>query len=122
MLNVGTPQPGQTVIVVGLGGVGMAAMLTALAHDDVRVVAVVDQLAEKLERARAMGAHETFTPQAAREQGLKGAVVIEAAGHPSRWTSIDLTAPGGRTITVGLPHPTLESPCRRWGSSPRDGR
>ena len=105
VLNVGTPGPGQTVIVVGLGGVGMAAMLTALAHDDVHVVAV-DQLAEKLERARAMGAHETYTPQAARERGLKAAVVVEAAGHPlALETSIDLTAPGGRTITVGLPPP-----------------
>ena len=39
----------------------MAAVLTALAHDDVRVVGV-DQLADKLDRARAMGVHEAFTP------------------------------------------------------------
>ncbi|MGH3525233.1 MAG: alcohol dehydrogenase catalytic domain-containing protein, partial [Mycobacterium sp.] len=31
VLNVGKPGPGQTVAVVGLGGVGMAAVLTALA-------------------------------------------------------------------------------------------
>jgi len=37
---------------------------------------------------------------------VKAAVVIEAAGHPiALETSIGLTAPGGRTITVGLPHP-----------------
>ena len=103
VLNVGKPQPGQTVIVVGLGGVGMAAMLTALAHDDVRVVGV-DQLADKLDRARAL-AHETFTPDEAiaRAQGDGGGrgrrppVALE--------TAIDLTAPGGRTITVGLPRP-----------------
>ncbi|HME74255.1 MAG TPA: alcohol dehydrogenase catalytic domain-containing protein [Mycobacterium sp.] len=105
VVNVGKPQPGQTVVVVGLGGVGMAAMLTAAAHDDVRVVAV-DQLPEKLDMARRAGAHAAYTPQEALDEGLKAAVVIEAAGHPiALQTAIDLTAPGGRTITVGLPRP-----------------
>lgn len=36
----------------------------------------------------------------------KAVVVIEAAGHPAALeTSIALTGPGGRTITVGLPRP-----------------
>ena len=105
VLNVGEPQPGQTVIVVGLGGVGMAAMLTALAHDDVRVVGV-DQLADKLDRARALGVHEAYTPDEAIQRGVKATVVVEAVGHPAALqTAIDLTAPGGRTITVGLPPP-----------------
>jgi Zn-dependent alcohol dehydrogenase len=105
VINAGQPQPGQTVIVVGLGGVGMAAVLTALAHDDVRVVGV-DQLPDKLERAKAIGAHDAFTPEQARDLNLKAAVVIEAVGHPSALeTAIDLTAPGGRTVTVGLPRP-----------------
>jgi alcohol dehydrogenase len=105
VINAGRPQPGQTVIVVGLGGVGMAAVITALAHDDVAVIGV-DQLADKLELARTTGAHEAYTPDEARERGIKGAVVIEAAGHPrALQTAIDLTAPGGRTVTVGLPPP-----------------
>jgi alcohol dehydrogenase len=105
VINVGKPEPGQTVVVVGLGGVGMAATLAALAHDDVRVVAV-DQLPDKLEMARRAGAHEAYPPQQAIDIGLKAAVVIEAAGHPSALqTAIELTAPGGRTITVGLPRP-----------------
>jgi alcohol dehydrogenase len=105
VLNAGRPQPGQTVIVVGLGGVGMAAVLTALAHHDVRVVGV-DQLADKLDRARAMGVHEAYTPDEARESAVKAAVVIEAVGHPlALETAIALTAPGGRTVTVGLPRP-----------------
>ncbi|MDX1872285.1 alcohol dehydrogenase catalytic domain-containing protein [Mycolicibacterium sp. 120266] len=103
VLNAGHPTPGQTVAVVGMGGVGMAAMLTALAHDDVRVVAV-DRLPEKLSRARELGAHETYTPEEAA--GVKAEVVIEAVGHPAALeTAIGLTAPGGKTITVGLPHP-----------------
>lgn len=103
VLNVGDPQPGQTVIVVGLGGVGMAAALTALAHDDVRVIGV-DQLSDKLDRARALGVHETYTPQQGAD--IRATVVIEAAGHPAALeTAVGLTGPGGRTITVGLPRP-----------------
>ena len=105
VINVGKPQRGQTIVVVGLGGVGMAAVLTALAHDDVRVVAV-DQLPEKLTAARALGAQDTYTPQQAIGNAVKAPVVIEAAGHPEAvQTAIELTAPGGRTITVGLPPP-----------------
>ncbi|RAU99081.1 alcohol dehydrogenase [Mycobacterium colombiense] len=106
VLNVGHPRPGQAVAVVGLGGVGMAALLTALTYDDVRVVAV-DQLPEKLAAARRLGAHDTYTPQQAAEAGVKAAVVVEAVGHPAALeTAIGLTAPGGRTITVGLPPPS----------------
>ncbi|MCV7102915.1 alcohol dehydrogenase catalytic domain-containing protein [Mycobacterium palustre] len=105
VLNVGDPRPGQSVAVVGMGGVGMAAMLTALTYDDVRVIAV-DQLPEKLAAARALGAHETYTPQQAADGAVKAAVVIEAVGHPAALeTAIGLTAPGGRTVTVGLPPP-----------------
>lgn len=102
VLNAGEPKPGQTVAIVGMGGVGMAAMLTALAHDGVRVIAV-DRLPDKLALARELGAHETFTPGQA---DFTAQVVIEAVGHAGALeTAIGLTAPGGRTITVGLPAP-----------------
>lgn len=105
VLNVGNPRPGQSVAVVGLGGVGMAAVLTALTYDDVRVIAV-DQLPGKLAAARDLGAHETYTPQQVADGAVKAAVVVEAVGHPAALeTAIALTAPGGRTITVGLPPP-----------------
>ncbi|MCG5433132.1 alcohol dehydrogenase catalytic domain-containing protein [Mycobacterium sp. MYCO198283] len=106
VLNVGRPEPGQTVAVVGIGGVGMAAILTALALDEVRVVAV-DTVADKLAKATAVGAHEAMTPQQATDAGLKATVVIEAAGHPAALEgAVGLTAPGGRTVTVGLPPPS----------------
>lgn len=105
VLNVGKPQPGQSIVVVGLGGVGMAAVLTALSYNDVRVIGV-DQLPEKLARARAVGAHETYTPQQAVDRRISAAVVVEAVGRPAALhTAIELTAPGGRTVTVGLPPP-----------------
>ncbi|MBJ7339400.1 alcohol dehydrogenase catalytic domain-containing protein [Mycolicibacterium sp.] len=103
VLNAGRPRAGDTVAIVGMGGVGMAALLTALAHDDVEVIAV-DQLPDKLARATELGAHTVVTPEEAGE--LKARIVIEAAGHPAALeTAIGLTAPGGRTVTVGLPHP-----------------
>ncbi|MGK2866592.1 MAG: alcohol dehydrogenase catalytic domain-containing protein [Mycobacterium sp.] len=102
VLNAGRPQPGQTVAIVGMGGVGMAAMLTALAHEGVRVIAV-DRLADKLALARDLGAHAVYTPEQVTE---KAAVVIEAVGHAGALEgAIGMTAPGGRTITVGLPAP-----------------
>ncbi|MBJ7464000.1 MAG: alcohol dehydrogenase catalytic domain-containing protein [Mycolicibacterium sp.] len=102
VLNAGRPRAGQTVAVVGMGGVGMAAMLTALAHEDVRVIAV-DRLPDKLALARDLGAHATYTPEEVTE---KAEVVIEAVGHAAALEgAIALTAPGGRTITVGLPAP-----------------
>ncbi|MGV0643886.1 alcohol dehydrogenase catalytic domain-containing protein [Mycolicibacterium sp. XJ879] len=105
VLNAGRPRAGDTVAVVGLGGVGMAAVLTALAHADVRVVGV-DRLPDKLARARDLGVHDAYTPQEALDGGIKAAVVIEAVGHAAAvQTAIALTAPGGRTVTVGLPAP-----------------
>lgn len=103
VLNAGQPRPGQTVAIVGMGGVGMSAMITALAHDDVRVVAV-DQVPEKLSRAIELGAHAAYAPDDVGD--LKAEVVIEAVGHPAALeTALALTAPGGRTVTVGLPRP-----------------
>jgi alcohol dehydrogenase len=103
VLNAGRPQRGQTVAIVGAGGVGMAALLTALAHDDVSVV-VIDRLPEKLAKATELGAHAAVTPD--RVGDLKAQVVIEAVGHPAALeTALAVTAPGGRTVTVGLPHP-----------------
>jgi alcohol dehydrogenase len=105
VLNAGAPRPGDTVVVVGLGGVGMAALITALAQPDVRVVGV-DALSAKLEAARALGAHSAMTPGEAAAQQLKAPIVVECAGNVRAFeAAIAMTAPGGRTITVGLPAP-----------------
>ncbi|MEZ0382884.1 MULTISPECIES: alcohol dehydrogenase catalytic domain-containing protein [Mycobacteriaceae] len=105
VINVARPAAGQTVVVVGLGGVGMAAVLTVLAHDGVDVIAI-DQLPEKLAAASGLGVQRTYTPQQALDAGVRAPMVIEAVGHPAALqTAIELTAPGGRTITVGLPPP-----------------
>ena len=104
LLNAAPPAPGQRVTVVGLGGVGMAALLTALALD-VEVVAV-DTVPEKLAIAARLGAVRTAHPSEAPREDLRGDVVVEAAGSARAFeTAVALTAPGGTTVTVGLPHP-----------------
>ena len=105
VVNAGRVRSGETVIVVGLGGVGMAALLVALAHDGVRVIGV-DANHDKLRLARDLGAHEVFTPMDVVTSGVKGDLVVEAVGRAVAFeTAIDVTAPGGRTVTVGLPAP-----------------
>lgn len=105
LTNSAAPTPESTVAVVGLGGVGMAALLVARAIGVARLIGV-DALPDKLDRARELGAHECFTPEQARAEQVVADIVIEAAGHPSAFeTAIELTAPGGTMVTVGLPAP-----------------
>lgn len=105
VLNAARPKPEDSIMIVGLGGVGMAALITAVSQSVSRIVAV-DTLEEKLEHARRLGAHETYTPQQVLEQGIKVKYVIECAGNPKAFeTAFAATAVGGTTITAGLPSP-----------------
>ncbi|MFJ6423929.1 alcohol dehydrogenase catalytic domain-containing protein [Streptomyces hydrogenans] len=105
VLNVRPPRDGDTVAVIGLGGVGMAALMVAVAAADCRVIAV-DTLETKLVQARELGAAEALTPQQAVEAGVAADLVVEAAGHPRAFeTALGLAAPGATVVTVGLPAP-----------------
>ncbi|MFE6253938.1 alcohol dehydrogenase catalytic domain-containing protein [Agromyces sp. NPDC057865] len=106
VVNAGAVQPGQDVVIVGLGGVGMAALITAVSLRHGLVIGV-DAVPAKLARARELGATAAMTPDEAVAAGLRAPLVVEAAGHPRAFeTAFALTAPGGRTVTVGLPSPT----------------
>ena len=97
------PKPGERLAVVGLGGVGMSAVLTAAGLGDVSVTGI-DPVAAKRDQARHLGAHAEAAPEAA-EMGAFD-VVIEAAGSARAFeTAYRLLAPGGRLVTVGLPTP-----------------
>ncbi|GAB2482350.1 zinc-binding dehydrogenase [Nocardiopsis aegyptia] len=105
MLNAVRPAPGESVMVVGLGGVGVAALLAAVAEGAGDVIAV-DTLPEKLDLARRLGATHACTPGEVAAQGIRASHAIECAGHPRAFeTAFAATAPGGRTVTVGLPSP-----------------
>ena len=103
VINAGRPAP-ICVIVVGLGGVGMAALLVAVAlgHE----VVGVDAVPAKLELALELGASAAHGPAEAADADLTAPLVIEAAGSARAFeTALALTAPGGTTVTVGLPAP-----------------
>lgn len=104
VLNSARPQPGSTIVIVGLGGVGMAALLVAVALG-LEVVGV-DAVPAKLDMALELGASRALTPDAAQAEGLRAPTVLEAAGSARAFESaLALTAPGGTTVTVGLPSP-----------------
>jgi alcohol dehydrogenase len=105
VINAARPAQGDTIIVVGLGGVGMAAVLAAvsLGHE----VIGVDGVQEKLDRALELGASTVYSPAELAAAGVRAPVVIEAAGNARAFEgAIAATAPGGTTVTVGLPAPT----------------
>lgn len=109
LLNAATPRPGESVMVVGLGGVGMAALLTARALGAGTVIGV-DALDSKLVQAAELGATQVFTPSGVAENGIRADIVVEAAGNARAFeTAVAATAPGGTTVTVGLPAPDARS-------------
>ncbi|MGY3381640.1 Zn-dependent alcohol dehydrogenase [Arthrobacter sp. TE12231] len=105
VLNAARPRPEDSIMIVGLGGVGMAALITAVSQGISRIIAV-DTLEQKLDHARRLGAHETYTPQQVLDGGVKARFVIECAGNPRAFeTAFAATSPGGTTVTAGLPSP-----------------
>jgi alcohol dehydrogenase len=113
VVNTGQVRAGNTVAVVGLGGVGLASVLGAVAAGARNIVAI-DLSDEKLALARSLGATHTFNAAEADlidkvKQATKGGVdfAIEMAGSTRAFeTAYRVTRRGGTTITAGLPPPT----------------
>lgn len=116
VFNTAQVRPGSKVAVFGMGGVGLSAILGAVAAGAGEVIAV-DPFAAKLEVATQMGATRTIAagPDAAQEiRNLTAGgvdVAIELAGSvqalEAAWTC---TCRGGLTVTAGLPHPDARMP------------
>ncbi len=105
VINAGRLKAGETIVVIGLGGVGMAALLTALAHDGIHAIAV-DARQDKLDLALTLGAEQAFLPQDLVTSGVHADLVVEAVGKSVAFESgLNVLAPGGRLVTVGLPAP-----------------
>jgi alcohol dehydrogenase len=107
---------GQNVAIVGLGGVGLAALLGAKAAGAERIVAI-DLNPEKLEIARSLGATDVFLSDAdtvARVREATGGGVehaIELAGASAALQlAYQLIRRGGSLTTGGLPPPTAVFP------------
>jgi alcohol dehydrogenase len=112
VVNAGGVQPGQSVAVFGLGGVGLAAVLGALEAGAGAVIGV-DPVPAKRELARSLGA--TTPPgdaddavEAVRALTGGGAnVVVETVGSEHVLAqAYAATHRGGTTVTVGLPDPS----------------
>lgn len=112
VVNTGQVRAGASVAVVGLGGVGLASVLGAVASGARHIVAV-DLSDEKLALATTLGATHTFNAADADivakvKEATKGGVdyAIEMAGSTRAFeTAYRITRRGGTTITAGLPPP-----------------
>jgi len=117
VVNTAGIRAGQSAVVVGLGGVGLASVLGALASGASPVVAV-DLSEDKLALARTLGPVQTVNaadPDAVEQVRILtngGAdFVFEMAGSvralDAAWR---MTRRGGTTVTAGLPPPDAALP------------
>lgn len=112
MINAAQVRLGASVAVVGLGGVGLSALLGARAAGARQIVAV-DALAAKLELALSLGATHAFRTDdpdlVARVKAVTGGgveVAVEAASSVEALESAyRITRRGGTTVTCSLPNP-----------------
>lgn len=112
VLNRARVQPGQSVVVIGAGGIGLAAVQAARIAGAGRIV-VVDANPAKEEISRALGAGDFLAPAAGddtaaavRALGLPHGVdhALECVGHPAlARLAIDLLDWGGTCTLVGVP-------------------
>lgn len=111
VMNSAAVRAGEGVIIYGLGGVGLAALLGALASGAVPVLAV-DPSADKRAIAESLGALAVAPENAAAaiaEAFPDGGadVVIETVGKAAVLRDAYHAARrGGRIVTVGLPNPS----------------
>ena len=105
----GAVQPGDTVVIVGAGPVGMAALLTAQFHSPARLI-MVDVDDARLDMALKFGATEVVnsskvdavkTIMDTTKDGVD--VAIEAVGIPATFDLCqNLVRPGGHVANVGV--------------------
>ena len=128
-LNLGAIAHGDTVMVIGCGAVGLAAVQGARLAGAGKIIAV-DVNPAKLALAARMGAtqgidasKEDVVAVTRRETGGRGAdVVIESAGHPVAFrTSTEAVRPGGQVIWLGKIDVNQDASFR-WGSLMQEKR
>lgn len=117
VINAARPRPGQSIAVVGLGGVGLSALIAAVAAGAGEVIAI-DLNQSKLQLARELGATLAVNAggqgvaEAVRER-TKGGVdfALDMAGSVAAFELAHcVTRRGGTTITSGLPNPAARFP------------
>jgi len=108
---------GKSLCVVGVGPVGLAAIIAAKAMYNAQRIMVIDLDSERLRLAKEMGATHTFlttkddnAPMRVAKEVLQSCgdeggvdVVVEAVGLPSGWyTAQEIVKPGGNIAVLGV--------------------
>lgn len=112
----GKVQPGNTVVIVGAGPIGLAALLTAQFYSPAEII-MIDPDANRLAVAKKFGATQTINNS--KENAIekvkkltenKGAdTVIEAVGIPATFELCQsLVAPGGTIANIGVHGKSVE--------------
>ncbi|MBI3503776.1 MAG: zinc-dependent alcohol dehydrogenase family protein [Proteobacteria bacterium] len=120
VVNTARVQAGDSVAVVGLGGVGLNALLGA-AVAGARAIVAVDLDPRKLDLARQLGATDAVDARAADAADQVKKLVPGGVDHAFEMAgsvkAMDLayriTRRGGTTVTAGLPNPA-----QMWSLSP----
>ena len=106
----GKVQPGSTVAIVGVGPIGLAALLTAQFYSPAQIVAI-DLDANRLEMAKRFGATAVINssdgkvqPTIMKMTGGRGVdTAIEAVGIPATFELCEeIVAPGGVIANIGV--------------------
>jgi alcohol dehydrogenase len=105
----GQVRPGDTVVIVGTGPIGLAAILTAKLYSPSHIIAI-DKAESRLQAAKVFGADVTVKPDEnpleviqALTDGLGADVVMEAVGTPDAFElCTTLVRPGGRVANIGV--------------------
>jgi alcohol dehydrogenase len=117
VVNTAALKPGQTAAIVGLGGVGLAGLLGAVAAGASKVVAI-DVNPDKLSFAKKLGATHTVNgrdadaiEQVKAATGGGADVAFDFAGSVQALeTAYRATRRGGTTVSAGLPNPKHSFP------------
>ncbi|OAE47914.1 zinc-dependent alcohol dehydrogenase family protein [Agrobacterium tumefaciens] len=117
VVNTAALKAGSTAVVIGLGGVGLAAVLGARAAGASKIVAV-DLSSEKLALARELGA--TAVVNGGDEDAVEQVRAITSGGADYAFemagsvraleNAFKMTRRGGTTVTAGLPPPGAALP------------
>lgn len=115
VLNTARVEAGSSVVVFGMGGVGLSTIMGARAAGATTIIAV-DVLDDKLTLAKTVGASHvvnasTYNPVEAIRDLTKGGAdySFESVGHERvLLQAYEATRRGGTTITMGLPHPSKQ--------------
>lgn len=118
ILNALKPDKTKTVVIFGVGSVGIAALMAAV-YLQVKQLVAIDVVDEKLELAKGFGATDTINPTKCGEEGIEAVVrrvtdggadyAIDCTGRiPVIESLFGCIAPRGTATSVGVPPPNAE--------------